>query len=287
MDRIGGCSRDHRHNRFRGGIPVVAISTVRFGRHWDEWKIIEGVQETITSGVVLPAGYNSPSLTYLIALFTSLANLPAVVEAGSVAAAKGQLADIVGSPPFTYQLRAVFAVLTASTGLFAVLAARATGTSWLAASISGAMVLSSFPPVAAATLLALNWPIFLYAAASMYDLDVESWRRSIATYVAEHPDRRFAVSPGVAALLFEQPEARSAVTVYPPERSDAYIYVLGEHHARIANRRNTYRVVAGSDDVDLDYYPTWLGLERIVVVDGPVASLLTGLLFVGKAEVRP
>jgi hypothetical protein len=77
------------------------------------------------------------------------------------------------------------------------------------------------------------------------------------------------------------------VTVYSPERSDAYIYVLGEHHARMANRRNTYRVVAGPDDVDLDYYPTWLGLERIVVVDRPVASLLTGLPFVDKAEVPP
>lgn len=486
-----------------------AISTVRFGRHWDEWKIIEGVQATITSGVVLPAGYNWPSLTYLIALFTSFANLPTVVEAGSVAAAKGQLADIVGSPQFTYQLRVVFAVLTASTGLFAVLAARAIGTSWLAASIGGAVVLSSFQvlyhsrwiapdslvmlacamtlaaalqaardrrplplllaavaagiataakypggcllvlplivaargpaalarltivlalfaatylmitpgtivdsarfvedvlfeighysrlghggytveagwphlagilnfiafrlasphpivsvlvltaavaggavawrvnrytavlliavpvlyivymatnrvlivrnllilvpfvavlvavaldrlarlfpsvtvrvaiPVVAAMLLALNWPIFLHAASSMHDLDAESWRRSIATYVAAHPDRRFAVSPRVAALLFERGEARSAVTVYPPERSDAYIYVLGEHHARIANRQNTYRVVAGPDDVDLDYYPTWLGLERIVVVDAPVAGLLTGLRFASGAE---
>jgi hypothetical protein len=142
-------------------------------------------------------------------------------------------------------------------------------------------------PVAAATLLALNWPIFLHVAASMQDLDVESWRRSIATYVAAHRDRHYAVSPRVAALLFERPEAQSPVTVYPPERSDAYIYVLGEHHARIANRRNTYRVVAGPDDVDLDYYPTWLGLERIVIVDGPVAGLLTGLRFGGKAAVTP
>ena len=487
-----------------------AFSMVRFGRHWDEWKIIQGVQETITSGVVLPAGYNWPSLTYLIALFTSLANLPAVVHAGSIAAAKTQLAHIVGSPSFTHQLRAVFAVLTASTGLFAVLAARAIGTSWLAASISGAVVLSSFQvlyhsrwiapdslvmlacamtlaaalpaardqrpfplllaavaagiataakytagcllllpliaaargpaalarltivlavftatyviitpgtivdsarfiddvlfeidhysrlghggytvepgwphlvgildfiafrlasphrivsvlvltaavagaavawrvnryaavfltavpvlyivymatnrvlivrnllilvpfvailvavavdkltrlfqsvtirvaiPVAAATLLALNWPTFLHAASSMHDLDADHWRRSIATYVAAHPERRFTVSPRVAALLFEQPDARSAMTVYPPERSDAYIYVLGEHHARIANRRNAYRVVTGPDDVDLDYYPTWLGLERIVVVDGPVASLMTGLRFARGAEV--
>ena len=77
------------------------------------------------------------------------------------------------------------------------------------------------------------------------------------------------------------------MTVYPLERSDDYIYVFGEHHAPIANRRNTYWVVAGPDDVDIDYYSTWLGLERIVVVDGPVASLLTGLRFVGKAEVPP
>src|SRR5262249_2878091 len=99
---------------------------------------------TITTGVPLPAGYNWPSLTYLIALFTALANIPAVLGASSVAAAKAQLADIVGSPTFTHQLRTVFAVLTASTGLFAILAARAIGTSWLAASISGAVVLSSF-----------------------------------------------------------------------------------------------------------------------------------------------
>ena len=497
---------------FAGLFLWCAISTVRFGKHWDEWKIIEGVQATITSGVLLPAGYNWPSLTYLIALFTSLANIPAVLEAGSVAAAKAQLADIVGSPTFTHQLRTVFAVLTASTGLFAILAARAIGISWLAASISGAVVLSSFQvlyhsrwiapdslvmlacamtlaaalraardqrrlplllaavaaglataakypagcllllplmvaargpaalvrvtvvlavftatylmitpgtifdferfvadvlfeidhynrlghggytveagwshfigildfiafrlasplaivsivvltaaiagevvvwrvnrqaaalliavpllyivymatnrvlivrnllilvpfiailvavavdkfahlfrsatvrvaiPVAAAILLAFNWPTFLLAAWSMHDLDVESWRKSIADYVAEHPGKRFAVSPRVAALLLERPERRPAVTVYPPERSDAYIYVLGEHHARIANRRNAYRVIAGPNDVDLDYYPTWLGLERVVVVDSAVAGLLTGLSFAGKAQLPP
>jgi hypothetical protein len=487
-----------------------AISAVRFGMHWDEWKIIQGVQATITSGVVLPAGYNWPSLTYLIALITSLANLPAVLGEDSVAVGRAQLAEIVGAPPFTHQLRAVFVVLTAWTGLFVVLAARAVGTSWLAASISGAVVLSSFqifyhsrwiapdtlvmlagamtlaaalwaardqrlPPLllaaaaaglataakypggcllllplaavvpgpaaptrvagvlavfaaaylfvtpgtvvdwerfsrdllfeihhyqvlghggytveagwphfaaildflafrlaspyqilsvsvlaaalaggaivwrlnrraavlltavpvlytaymasnrvlivrnllilvpfvavlvavavdvlarlsrrvvvraaislAAAALLALNWPTFLHAASSLHDLEPEVWRRSVVTYVEAHPERRFAVSPRVAALLFDAPGSQS-VTVHSPEHSDAYLYVLSEHRPIIANRRDVYRVVAGPDDVDLDYYPTWLGLKRIVVVDGPVAGLLTGLRF-GGGDIVP
>jgi hypothetical protein len=56
-------------------ILCYAISTVCFGRHWDEGKIIEGVQ--ITSSVLLPGVSNWPSLTYLVARFTPLANLPA------------------------------------------------------------------------------------------------------------------------------------------------------------------------------------------------------------------
>jgi hypothetical protein len=153
---IPSACQDRVNNATEGALALVvifafaavflwcAISAVRFGMHWDEWKIIQGVQATITSGVVLPAGYNWPSLTYLIALITSLANLPAVLGEDSVAVARAQLAEIVGAPPFTHQLRAVFVVLTAWTGLFVVLAARAVGTSWLAASISGAVVLSSF-----------------------------------------------------------------------------------------------------------------------------------------------
>jgi hypothetical protein len=58
-------------------ILCYAISTVCFGRLWDEGKIIEGVQAPITSSVLLPGVSNWPSPTYLIARFAPLANLPA------------------------------------------------------------------------------------------------------------------------------------------------------------------------------------------------------------------
>jgi hypothetical protein len=148
------------------------------------------------------------------------------------------------------------------------------------ARLSRRVVVRAVIPLAAAALLALNWPTFLHTASSLQDLDPEFWRRAVVTYVEAHPDRRFAVSPRVAALLFDAPGSQ-LVTVHSPEHSDAYLYVLTEHRPTIANRRNVYRVVAGPDDVDLDYYPTWLGLKRIVVVDGPVAGFLTGLRFGG------
>ena len=98
-------------------------------------------------------------------------------------------------------------------------------------------------PLAASVLLAFNWPGFLHAVSSLNDLDPDVWRKSVSAYFAAHPDRRFAVSPRVAALL--APGTESAANVYPLASSDAYLYVLGEHRAKIANRRNKYRVIAG------------------------------------------
>jgi hypothetical protein len=44
----------------------------------------------------------------------------------------------------------------------------------------------------------------------------------------------------------------------------------------LANRRGNYVVVAGPDDIDLDYYPNWSGLSRVVAVDARIARVLAG-----------
>ena len=93
------------------------------------------------------------------------------------------------------------------------------------ARLSRRVVVRAAIPLAAAALLALNWPTFLHTASSLHDLEPEVWRRSVVTYVEAHPDRRFAVSPQVAALLFDAPGSQS-VTIHSPEHSDAYLYVL-------------------------------------------------------------
>jgi hypothetical protein len=493
-----------------------AISSVHFGTHWDESSIINHVQKMLTSGVLLPGYYNYPSLSYYIGLLTALAHAPDTFGADTLAAMQLQLAEIAGSSAFKHQLRAVFAVLTASTALFVILAARAAGTEWLAATVSGAIVLSSFQvfyhsrwiapdclvmltaamtiasalwairdtrlvpllltatsaglataakypagvllllplfaatcasnvpsrvarvlivfgatylvvtpgtvlepvqfvkdvldemdlyrrlglytytvdpglpylgrivdflafrfasshevislivltativgaaaawrrdwrvavmlvgapvvyiiyfatgrtlvvrnllilvpfiavltaitvdtlaslfrsrvtraavPVVVATLLALNWPTLLQAAKSVRDFDPEGWRESLLTYITAHPNRRFAASPQVSALLGSG--TTQSMLLHAPEDADIYLYFMREYIrayvpgtppgtktlAAITNRRDIYTVIVGPRDIDLDYYPTWTGLNRIVSVDASAARLLTGLPF--------
>src|SRR5262249_54250505 len=152
-------------------------------------------------------------------------------------------------------------------------------------------------PVAVSALLALNWPILLQAAKSVRDFDPDGWRESLVTYITAHPDRRFAASPQVSALLSSV--ATRSMLLHAPEDADTYIYFMREHIrayvpgtppgtktlAAITNRRNIYTVIVGPSDIDLDYYPTWTGLNRIVSVDAGAARLLTGLPFRGEFPI--
>jgi hypothetical protein len=489
-----------------------AVLSVDFGTHWDEGNIIRSVQSTLNTGIILPGWYNYPSLTYLVALSTALAKSPVLIGAEfhllRSAGVRAQLAEYAGSQQFNHLLRIVFAVLTASSAIFVLAAARLAGTSWLSAAVGGAVVLASFQvfyhgrwiapdtllmlagsmtiaaalwavrdrrllplslaavsaglataakypggcliilpliaamrgsasthrvvqvlglfivtyllvtpgtlvdparfardvlyeikhygqyghggntieagiphlaaildflifriassnaalstavlaaaltgaavvwgknrriaamlitvpaiyialmsinrvmivrnhlvlvpfvavlvaialdafvklfpsrvaqstiALAAAGLLTLNWQNLLHAKSSLEDLDIQSWRLSVSSYLKMHKGKRFSASPRVSAL-FEHSEFPS-MTFYPPEQADTYLYVLGEHKyynptpSAITNRRNVYRVVAGPDDVDLDYYPNWSGLERIIAIDAPAARTLTGKAF--------
>lgn len=110
-----------------------------------------------------------------------------------------------------------------------------------------------------------------------------SWVEPIRRYVAAHPDLRFAVSPRVARNVDQWTEGPEARPVFHSlESSDVYLFVLREHNDRylgerlraITNKRGTYEVVAGPKDVDLDYYPTWDGLERVIAMQGEPARLL-------------
>jgi 4-amino-4-deoxy-L-arabinose transferase-like glycosyltransferase len=119
------------------------VSSVDFGRHWDEEKLIFAIQKTINSAEIIPGWYNYPSLTYLICLITALTHFPAVSGADWSETVQ-KLSQYVDSTSFTHLLRAVFAILTASTALFAVLAARAVRAGSLSAAVSAAIVLASF-----------------------------------------------------------------------------------------------------------------------------------------------
>jgi 4-amino-4-deoxy-L-arabinose transferase-like glycosyltransferase len=166
----------------------------------------------------------------------------------------------------------------------AVLAAIAVD--WLAERLSRRLPRDAFA-LGALLLLASNWPFLIRSTRSLGHTDPATWSQSVVVYVEAHPDRRFTVSPKVAELLAATPGASQA-HLYPAGAADAYIFMFGEHqevfssltpefgYRTLANRRGNYVVVAGPDDIDLDYYPNWSGLSRVVAVDARIARVLAG-----------
>ena len=78
-------------------------------------------------------------------------------------------------------------------------------------------------------------------------------------------------------------------SIFPSRNSsktDVLIYVLGEFQSpakktelpeywgNLANKRGVYTVLAGPNEIDLDYYPMWSGKKRIVMVRGNTAKYL-------------
>jgi len=58
-----------------GAYGLIALRGLDFGQHWDEIRLFLSVRDTFRSGVMLPAWYNYPSLSYLLSFPGILAYL--------------------------------------------------------------------------------------------------------------------------------------------------------------------------------------------------------------------
>ena len=93
----------------------------------------------------------------------------------------------------------------------------------------------------------------------------------LARYLAEHPRVRVAVSTDVQAELAEAGEPASAQIV-DPAHADRYLFLFSElgstTHLRAwpASEYGIYRWI-GPEDVNFNYYPTWIGSNRIIILD--------------------
>lgn len=156
----------------------------------------------------------------------------------------------------------------------AVLASR--GVTVLGEALADRPSLRRLPASAAAAALALNTAWLAYAAASITRNAPSRNIQSLADYIAGHRDETFVVTERVARSLevFGAAGHPNAVRTPSPGAAAAVFYSSEVRPRSLwtANRRRYTSRWFGPYEVNFDYYPTWAGAERIVVM--PLAEAL-------------
>jgi len=108
---------------------------------------------------------------------------------------------------------------------------------------------------------------FLYRSAASVRYATTSDLQQVSVYLERHPNDRVFVSPGVQSLL------ANASIPFTPARSldvaDRMLFRSSEildDSQWITNRPGVYEVIAGSREVNWDYYPSWAGETPILCV---------------------
>lgn len=161
---------------------------------------------------------------------------------------------------------APFLALLAARGAAVVAAARA-GRTWRVGWAAGLAVL-----------LAANAVALVRAAESVADRGSARFVAELADHLAGHPELRFRVSPGVARALAARggalpPNATPGGTG-PGEPADRVVLYASEGPWWLdwpANRRGLALLWFGPREVNFNYYPSWQGDDRILVLDAEVA----------------
>jgi hypothetical protein len=87
------------------------------------------------------------------------------------------------------------------------------------------------------------------------------------------------------ALGYMDPYIHTKLKQYQGQKIDKVIFILGEFNkpkerylsqpflGELANVRGIYSVIAGPNEIDIDYYPSWSGKSRVIELSGEKASL--------------
>lgn len=122
----------------------LGVTSVDFGVHWDENKLIGSLQDTARGGEWIPRWYHYPSMCYDIGMLVVVGSALRDRTLNRSEGLGGYLPRIAGDGRFRHDLRRVFFLLSSLAGLGTyLLARRLTGCSW-SALFAGSLLLSSW-----------------------------------------------------------------------------------------------------------------------------------------------
>jgi hypothetical protein len=122
----------------------------------------------------------------------------------------------------------------------------------------------------ALAMIVFNFAVATHSAWTIVHPSRVSRREAIEQRLSTAPKTRFCLSPATRALLEESPAFRAANVVSSLDSAERFIFAsdeVADHNQFLGNQRGRYRTVwARMDDVNWDYYPTWVGSPRLLEV---------------------
>ena len=122
--------------------------------------------------------------------------------------------------------------------------------------------------------LAVSLSVVVSDTLSIYRREHINAKAELAAYLKENSGAKYIFSSRIKPLL--PPQHPSTGTISDPETRLVFFNSEIKEEDFPANRFGVYQTIAGPRDVNFDYYPTWTGQERIVIMK--VNSATRGML---------
>lgn len=154
----------------------------------------------------------------------------------------------------------------------AVLSARGIAAVWNLDFIRKSMTAKFFIPVLLALGLSLNFIWLVDSATSILTRRSLDQAQALQEYLLANPGTTFYLSTPAKRMLPNENIEGLQNVVNRPSLAEKYIYLSHEVENPLANRRGVYDAVFGPYEVNFDYYPSWDGDSRVIIM--PMDSAL-------------
>ena len=162
--------------------------------------------------------------------------------------------------------------------ILAILSARGMAIIWESKLIRSSNIFGYLAISGLILTLAINFKWVYVAARSIRARESIDQTQELRDYLNTNNDTIFYLSDSAKRLLFADNNGRLENLTENPSLTKVYVYLSHEVENPVANRPGIYNPIFGPYEVNFDYYPSWDGDSRVIIM--PMESALQQSQFI-------